>query len=113
MMSAICAQWFLEEAIFQGLAPHLQHVVVERRSFIQEEHAMVRQPHLARPRHLAVPNLAGVGHQFARAAWQSYAVVSARAAMRCLDEPQRVMYDGRPHIIGPRAAGMIQVKGGC
>jgi hypothetical protein len=71
----------------------------------------VGQGDLAGRGDLAAADPAGVGHHFGRAAWHSYTVASGRAAMRCLDEPQRVRYDGRPDIIGPRAAGMIQVGG--
>jgi hypothetical protein len=110
--SSMLVRSCLEDTHLRRLAQDLQDMASGLGPCIQKEHAMVGPRHLARPRHLAVPDLTGVGHQFARAAWQSYAVVSSRAAMRCLDEPQRVMYDGRPHIIGPRAAGIIQVKGG-
>jgi hypothetical protein len=72
---------------------------------------MVGQGDLVGRGELAAADLSGVGHHFGRVAWHSYAVASGRAAMRCLDEAQRVMYDGRPDIIGPRAAGMIQVGG--
>ena len=38
-----------------GWRKHLQDVAAELRQFIQEEHAVVRQRHLARHRHLAPP----------------------------------------------------------
>jgi hypothetical protein len=75
---------------------------------IQQQEALGRRGHLARQGPLAAADQADVAHHFGRAAGHSYAVASGRAAMRRLDELQRVMYDGRPDIIGPRAAGMIQ-----
>jgi hypothetical protein len=72
---------------------------------------MVRQRHLPWQRYLSATDPAGVNYHFGRAAWHSYAMASGQAGMRCLDESQRVVYDGRPDIIGPRAADTIQVGG--
>jgi hypothetical protein len=47
------ANLYLYETILQRLPQHLQHIAAELGPFIQEEHAMVGQRHVARHRHLA------------------------------------------------------------
>jgi hypothetical protein len=46
---------YLCEALLEGLAQHLQDVASALREFIEKEHAMVRQRHVARHRHLPPP----------------------------------------------------------
>jgi hypothetical protein len=43
----------VEDTLFEWLAEHLEDMTPALREFVQEEHAMVRQRHLARPRDLA------------------------------------------------------------
>ena len=45
----------VDETLLEGPASHLQDVVAARRPFIQTEHPVVRQRHLAGQRHLAPP----------------------------------------------------------
>jgi hypothetical protein len=46
------------DTLLDRLAQHLQYVAVELRQFIQQEHAMVRQRHLARHRDLTAADRA-------------------------------------------------------
>jgi hypothetical protein len=48
-------------AMIKGLAQHFQYVAAKLWQFIQEEHAVVRQRHLARPRHLPSPDQPHIG----------------------------------------------------
>jgi hypothetical protein len=54
-MPEMPARLYLCEALLEELAQHLQDVAPARRQFIQEEHAIVGQQHLARHRHVPPP----------------------------------------------------------
>ena len=55
-------------AVLQRLPQHLEHVALELRQLIEEEHAVVRQAHLARPGDLAAADQARVGDGVVRRA---------------------------------------------
>ena len=46
------AKWYSCETILERLAQDLEHMTATLRPFLQEEHTLVRQRHLARHRHL-------------------------------------------------------------
>jgi hypothetical protein len=53
--SAMCARGFFDEITLQQLAQDLQDVAAALRQFLQTEHPVVRQRHLARQRHRPTP----------------------------------------------------------
>jgi hypothetical protein len=59
---------YVYETLLQRLPPHFQDVAAELWSFIQQEHPMVRQRHVARPRHLAAPDPPHIGERVRRGA---------------------------------------------
>jgi len=46
---------YSEKTLLEGLAQYLQDVAAEFRPFIEQEHPVVRQRHVARPRHQTTP----------------------------------------------------------
>ena len=46
--------------VFHRLAHHFQHVAVELRQLVEEQHAAMRQADFARPRPVAPPNKSGI-----------------------------------------------------
>ena len=48
-------------AVLERLAQNLEHVLLELRQLVEEEHAVVGERHLARPGHVAAADQAGVG----------------------------------------------------
>ena len=55
-------------AVLERLAQHLEHVAAELGQLVEEEHAVVRQRHLAGPRDGAAADQAGVGDGVVRRA---------------------------------------------
>ena len=55
------AKLYIYETLLEGLAQYLQHVTAELGQFIQKEHAVVGQRHLARHRHLSPADQAHIG----------------------------------------------------
>ena len=51
------ARWYSCETLLERLAQDLQDVAAELRPFIQKEHAVVRQRHLARHGQVAATDL--------------------------------------------------------
>jgi hypothetical protein len=52
--------------ILERLAQHLQHVFAKFGQFVEEEHTMMGQADLARPRQRAAANQPGVGNRMMR-----------------------------------------------
>ncbi|OQA25721.1 MAG: hypothetical protein BWY59_01664 [Verrucomicrobia bacterium ADurb.Bin345] len=52
-----------DQAVFQRLTHHLEHVAVKLRQLIQEQHSIVREAHLARHRMGSAPEQARVGYR--------------------------------------------------
>ena len=52
--------------VFQGLAQHFQHILLEFRQLIQEKHAVVGQADFARPGDLPAADQSGVGDRVVR-----------------------------------------------
>jgi hypothetical protein len=62
------AQWCLRDPVLERLAQGLEDVASELRPFIEKEHAVVRQRHLARQRHPAPTDQAQVRDRLMRGA---------------------------------------------
>jgi hypothetical protein len=61
LRSMTCGKLYSCDPLLEGLAQDFQHVAFELGQFIQEEHAVVRQRHLPRHRHLAAADQADIG----------------------------------------------------
>src|SRR5262247_3785647 len=59
---------YVEDTLLERLPQDLQHMPAKLRQLIQEEHAIVRQRHLARPRHLAPADQPAIGDGVMRGA---------------------------------------------
>jgi hypothetical protein len=60
--SSTCGRLYVYETLLQRLAQDFEDMAAEFRPFISKEHAVVRQRHLTRHRHLAAPDQPHIGH---------------------------------------------------
>jgi hypothetical protein len=63
-----CQRLYAYDTLLERLAQDLQDVATELRQFIQKEHLMVRQRHLAGQRHLSPTDPAHIGDRVVRGA---------------------------------------------
>jgi len=106
LSSTTPARLYAYDTLLEGLAQHLEDVAAELRPFIEQEHAMMCQRHVARPRHLASTDQAHIGDRVMGSATRARRDDVGRAPVRPATRWMRVVSMASGRVI----AGRIVVR---